>query len=69
MSQSLIGTFVFIRYIIIFVLGSLAWKTRANYLFVSNHAAELLGPQFNYDIGRGELAMYVVVSSYSSPVI
>lgn len=69
MSYSLVGIFVFVRFFTIFFLGSLAWEAKANYVFVSNHATELLDPRFNYDIGHGELAMYVVVSSYSSPVI
>ncbi|OBT61520.1 hypothetical protein VE03_09118 [Pseudogymnoascus sp. 23342-1-I1] len=58
--MSLGGRFAFIRFSVIFLLGSLAWSTKPRSLFVSDHATELLGPQFNDNIGRGESTMYIV---------
>ncbi|KFY63250.1 hypothetical protein V496_04099 [Pseudogymnoascus sp. VKM F-4515 (FW-2607)] len=59
--MSLGGTFAFIRFSVTLLLGDLAWSARDKSLFVSNHAIELLGPQFNDNIGRGEPTMYVVL--------
>lgn len=50
------------------LLGNLAWSLRANDMFVSSHAVELLGPQFKYNIGRGERAMYIVVREKLFPI-
>ncbi|KFZ19224.1 hypothetical protein V501_00769 [Pseudogymnoascus sp. VKM F-4519 (FW-2642)] len=53
------GSFAFYRFSIILLLGNLAWTTRSNSLFVSKHATELIGPQFNSNIGRGEQTIYI----------
>lgn len=54
---------IFYRFTILLFLGAVAWSAKARSTFVSSHAADLLSPQFNDNIGRGERAVYIVVGA------